>query len=183
MLRNSDYIIKNNIKADGKNTTLDFLKKSQVGVDLSVNKIYSFSNAGMVVKEKSYIPDYKEIKPISIVNDKIGWNLLPGTYICEFNEGVSLGSDDTGIIITRSSLNRSGVTIVSGVFDPGYNTIMGEDINPMGARIIVNNPYGFYLEKDARVAQLIVLENEDAELYNGQFQHQAPTDKSNLVKE
>ena len=113
-----------------------------------------------------------------------GWYLTLGTYICELNEGCQLGKHDTGLIIKRSSLNRSGVETQSCVWDPGFTTQDGEAINTMTIRLTVMNPKGFYLQKNARVAQLIVIENEDSALYGGEgSQWQGGRTKSSLLME
>ena len=169
MLKNADYIYNNIIISDEVNTTKKYCKKAQVGVDLSVKNLYYIDGAGTVTKRKSFIPNY-EIVDKQKFGDTVGWLLMPGTYICELNEGVSFGNNDTGYIIMRSSLNRSGVTIQSAVWDPGFTTRDGDKVNTMNIRLTVDNPHGFCLEENARVAQLLIFENETSELYNGQFQ-------------
>ena len=62
----------------------------------------------------------------------------------------------------RSSILRCGSFITSGVYDPGF------EVEQMGAVMFVEEE--LYLEKGARVAQVIVLENTNAELYSGQWQ-------------
>jgi deoxycytidine triphosphate deaminase len=52
--------------------------------------------------------------------------------------------------------------ITSGVFDPGF------EVDEMGSIMIVTE--SMIVEKGARVAQIIMFENNEAELYNGQWQ-------------
>ena len=52
MLRTANYIVENNLIADGKNTTLDYIKKT-TGVDLSVKNFYSITRAGSVKNNKT----------------------------------------------------------------------------------------------------------------------------------
>jgi dUTP pyrophosphatase len=182
MIRSARYVRKNNIIADEINSTTKYCKEAQVGVDLSVRNIWCFNNPGVVNKDKTHVSDYSEIPTIhyddgnKVDNNWNGWFLKPGaTYICELNEGVQLGKNDTGIIIMRSSLNRCGVSIESALWDPGFTTHNTEDgksvIKTMNVRLTVMNPWGFWLEKNSRVAQLIISDNEDvASLYNGQYQ-------------
>lgn len=96
--------------------------------------------------------------------------LSKDTYILELNEGCRFGPNDTGLIILRSSLNRCGVSIYSAVWDPGYTSVDGDVVNTMSIRLTVDNAAGFFLEENARVAQLIVFENEDTSTYAGQWQ-------------
>ena len=166
MLRNADYIYENNIIADGVNTTKQYCKKAQVGVDVTAGKVYVIANqGGSVLKDKTTVPDYLEY----CTADNSGWVLYKGTYIVALNEGVQFGPGDTGFFIQRSSLNRCGCEIISSVWDPGFTTQSGDVINAPTLRLNVHAD-SFYLEKNARVAQLIVAQNESSELYNGQFQ-------------
>lgn len=169
MLRNASYIFDNVIIGNKEHC-----KKAQVGVDLSVHRLFELGCAGTVLKGKTIVPRYDEIPHTYLAGEGVdGWFLDPGTYILEANEGCKLGECDTGYIIMRSSLNRCGVTIHSAVWDPGFSS--GE--NKITVRMTVENPHGFFLEKDARVAQLLIFENEPTELYDGQFQNGRITSK------
>lgn len=173
MLKNADYIYDNIIIADDKETTKEYCQIAQVGVDLSVKEILELADCGAVTREKSYVATYKRKsfdKKFKYGAGKKGWFLTQGTYIVLLNEGCRFGPKDTGFIITRSSLNRNGVGITSAVWDPGYTSLDGETVHPMSVRLTVNNPMGFWLEKNARIAQLVVLENENTYSYSGQFQ-------------
>ena len=176
MLKNANYIYDNNIIADGKNTTKDFCKKAQVGVDLTVKRVFVFTSRGSVGKA-TYLPNYMELQPYTHgINENINdgkeyWNLLGGdTYIIELNEGVKLSSNETGFMIMRSSLNRCGVRIDSCVWDPGYSCESKNGIKPASVRLTVDNAFGFKLYKNSRICQFIVAECEESKLYNGQWQ-------------
>lgn len=177
MLKNASYIYDNIIIADEKNTTKKHCKKAQVGVDLTIKNLLKLENAGFVSKNSTYVSNYTQLNPTiqSICIDKQslkfnGWFIPQGSYIVELNEGCSFGSNDTGYIIMRSSLNRNATSVQSAVWDPGYTSKEKDIIRPMSVRLTVDTPNGIYLEKNARIAQLIVFENEDTEKYKGQFQ-------------
>ena len=179
MLRNANYIYDKVIIADDVNTTKEYCKKAQVGVDLSIRNVYTLKTKGCVLKSRSIASTLSSPLPPEVyscpeqgVDEVIGWNLPRGTYIIDLNEGCSFGPRDTGYIIMRSSLNRSGVTINSAVWDPGYTSRNADEdkIYPMSIRMTVEDPLGVFIEKNARVAQLIIFENEDTVLYNGQWQ-------------
>lgn len=182
MLKNANYIYDNVIKADGVHTTKDFCKKAQVGVDLSVKNVMKFKTSGKVFKDQTYASCTEPIGTTYIYDSlkqqtREVWDLTPGTYIIELNEGCSFSPNDTGFIILRSSLNRCGVSIESAVWDPGYTSVEGDEVNTMSVRMTVHNPHGFELEKNARVAQLVVVDNQDTEVYNGQWQGGRTTSK------
>lgn len=168
MLKNANYIYENNIIADEVNTTKRYCKKAQVGVDVTVRDILYIEGTGQILTDKTIVPNYAPVTKWSYEGRK-GWLLRKGTYIINLNEGVQFGPNDTGIFIQRSSLNRSGCTVVSSVWDPGFTTQAGEAINAPTLRLVVNAD-SVFIEENARVAQLIIFTNENTELYDGQFQ-------------
>lgn len=175
MLRNANYIYDNIIIADEINTTKKYCKKAQVGVDLSIREVRNFTGRGATLKNKTYASPTEPLGTYGLYQDDEGntyngYILRKGTYIIELNEGCRFGPNDTGYIILRSSLNRSGVSISSAVWDPGYTSQREDGIYPMSIRMTVENENGFFLEENARVAQLIVFESEDTTLYDGQWQ-------------
>lgn len=170
MLKNSQYIYNNIIIADEINTTKKYCKKAQVGVDLTVKKIFNITKAGSVEIDKTCVPEYSEHPCIQQPDGKMLFYLKKGTYIVELNEGIKLGKNDTALIIMRSSLNRCGVTIQSAVWDPGYTTKNNDVVNTMAVRLTVDTDNGFIVEKNARICQILIFENEDCDLYNGQWQ-------------
>ena len=196
MLRSSQYIAKKIIIADGNKTQIKG-KPAQVGFDLSVKNIYQIVTPGFISKDKTYVSEYKLLPAEACEYDykhssddgktitykKIpfqGWFLPKGAYLLEANEGCHFGPNDTGYIIQRSSLNRNNVTTVSSVWDPGFTTESADGIGTITIRIVVENESGVYLEQDARVAQMLVITNEDAPRYDGQYQGGRATSK--LVK-
>lgn len=135
-------------------------KKAQVGYDLTlkaVNKV----NGGRVMSSGTDVNPYTTVDP-SNVNDKEVFQLTPGTYSLTFEQGVKLPTNCTAFIRHRSSVLRCGGVITSGVYDPGF------EVDQMGAVLIVTEDID--LEKGARVAQIIMFENMEAEAYNGQWQ-------------
>ena len=55
-----------------------------------------------------------------------------------------------------------GGTVTSGVYDPGF------EVDQMGGVMTITK--SVVLEKGARLAQIIMFENNSAELYDGQWQ-------------
>lgn len=137
-------------------------KKAQVGYDLtleSVNKI----NGGSVLANKTEINEYTEVKTtLSNTGDSI-YVLEPGTYSLTFEQGCKLDSYHTAFIRHRSSILRCGGIITSGVYDPGFQ------VEKMGAVLIATQK--IIIQRGARVAQIIMMENYESELYDGQFQN------------
>lgn len=133
---------------------------AQVGYDLTLKGVKKIIG-GVVMQDKTAVNDYIEIAP-SINNDgKFLYKLSPGTYSLTFDQGITLPADKTAFIRHRSSVLRCGGIITSGVYDPGFS------VDEMGAVLLATE--SIIIEKGARVAQIIIFENNPAELYNGQW--------------
>jgi dUTP pyrophosphatase len=93
--------------------------------------------------------------------------LPPGPYQVGFNEVVRIPLGVMALGRARSSLNRSGVTIHSAVWDAGY-------VGRSTALLSVLNPAGFAVGRDARVLQLVFLDlsADAADGYRGAYQHE-----------
>lgn len=146
----------NAIEVESYLTTNDMGQKAQVGYDLTlkgVKRIYG----GTVTKDKTELQPYNTIEP-----DASGiYRLQPGTYSLTFDQGVKLDNKTTAFIRHRSSILRCGAIITSGVYDPGF------EVEEMGAVLITHNTIN--IEQGARVAQIIMFENYEAEAYSGQW--------------
>lgn len=135
--------------------------KAQVGYDLtlkSINKV----NGGVVTKDKTTIFPYNEIAPTINDDGRFMYTLEPGTYSLTFEQGCKLDAKHTAFIRHRSSVLRAGGIITSGVYDSGF------EVDEMGAMLIATER--IVLEKGARIAQIIMFENYEADLYDGQWQ-------------
>jgi deoxycytidine triphosphate deaminase len=134
-------------------------KKAQVGIDLTVKEIRQISG-GSLYKDSTKLGEYLTVTPSIDNNGKEGWMLISGhAYSVTFDQGVQLGSVHTAFIRHRSSLLRMGWTCTSGVYDPGF------EVDEMGAVIMGNT--NIFIEKGARIAQIIVSENYPADMYDG----------------
>lgn len=141
-----------------------YSQPAQVGIDLSLASVHKCTVGSVVYREKTHIDatGFVEV-PTTLVDGKECWMLEPGTYAITFNEGCKIPANAAAFIIHRSSLYRTGTSIVSPVWDPGFET------EKMGTVMIVN--VRLVVEKNARVAQMIVHETAtEAELYQGQWQ-------------
>lgn len=142
----------------------EYSKPAQVGIDLSLASVHKCSVGSVVFQDKTHIDPtgFTEVQT-DYINGKECWVLEPGTYSITFNEGCKIPANAAAFIIHRSSLYRTGTSITSPVWDPGFET------QQMGTVMIVN--VKLTVEKNARVAQMIVHTTAgNAELYDGQFQ-------------
>jgi dUTP pyrophosphatase len=91
-------------------------------------------------------------------------DLVPGAYMITYNEIVHLPGDLMALGRPRSSLLRCGVGVGTAVWDAGYE---GRSQSLM----VVHNPHGFRVQKNARIMQLVFMElTGESEGYNGVYQ-------------
>ncbi len=132
------------------------------GVDLTVGEVYRFRGRGFLgfSNESRVLPDVEKLE----FDDGGKLFLERGAYRVRYNEVVRVPSDCVAIGLPRSSLMRMGATVISALWDPGYEG-RGEGL------LIVENPYGIVLEKDARIVQLIFirLESKPESEYRGVY--------------
>lgn len=132
------------------------------GFDLSMGEVHSFKGGGSVdfSNEERAIASSKPLKP-----DRDGWYYLrSGCYTVVYNEVVRMPLDVAAIARTRSTLLRNGATVETAVWDPGYR-------GRSSSLLVVHNPHGIRLKRNARVAQLVFFRIRKVdEGYRGIFQ-------------
>ena len=115
------------------------------GVDVTLNKILKFSSHGQIDFDNSQ----RKISEVEELPFEDGWVTIPtGSYKVIFNEYVKIPQDAAALCFPRSSLLRSGITLECAVWDPGYE-------GRSEALLIVSNPHGAKLKKDAKIGQLV----------------------------
>ncbi len=115
------------------------------GFDLTLRDISMFENGGQMAVDNASrcLPD---LAPL--VFDQFGYmELMAGCYMITYNEIVHIPTTLMALGRPRSSLLRCGVTIGTAVWDAGYN---GRSQSLM----VVYNPRGFRVHKNARMMQL-----------------------------
>ena len=126
---------------------LDYAVQVQpAGVDLTIGEVYKFRGKGFLgfSNEARALPEVEKLD-----FDADGRLFLErGAYKVKYNEVVRVPGDCVAIGLPRSSLMRMGATVISALWDPGYEG-RGEGL------LIVENPHGIVLERCARIMQLI----------------------------
>jgi dUTP pyrophosphatase len=132
------------------------------GIDLTVQDIFSFTSPGRISRSNQ---DRLISELGALQFDHNGYiHLSAGAYLVTYNEAVNLPLNLMALVFPRSSLLRSGVSINTAVWDPGYSG-RGQSM------LTVFNPDGFILEKDARLAQMVFfILDEASQGYNGSYQ-------------
>ena len=133
------------------------------GFDLSVTQVSELTGPGALGRTNAerVVP---EARPLAF--DADGWlELTPGMYQVLFNEIVALPNDLMALGRPRSSLCRCGATLGTAVWDAGYT-------GRSTSLLVVTNPAGLRLARDARVLQLVffTLDAPTAAGYSGVYQ-------------
>jgi len=157
MLRNAALI-------DGVITNLDSDCKQPNAVDLRLDTIHRIINTGFLLSDNK---QNRMSHKLSMVHDWSGFfELYKGSYQFETIHKVTIPEGMAGWLIARSTLNRNGVFITSGLYDSGFNNTIGGVMH-----VMTNN---VKIEKGVRIAQFILVDAETAHLYDGQYN--APKD-------
>jgi dUTP pyrophosphatase len=132
------------------------------GIDLTLREVSLLQSAGTIAVDNSQ-RQVSELAPL--VFDGLGYiDLVAGIYMITYNEIVHLPENITALAAPRSSLLRCGVTIGTAVWDAGYS---GRSQSLM----VVYNPQGFRLQRNARIVQLVFFKlTQKTRGYRGQYQ-------------
>ena len=132
------------------------------GVDLTLREVALLQSSGKIAVEDSQRL-VSDLAPL--VFDGLDFiELMAGIYIITYNEIVHLPRNIIALAAPRSSLLRCGVMVNTAVWDAGYS---GRSQSLM----IVYNPQGFRLQRNARIVQLVFLKmTQETEGYHGAYQ-------------
>ncbi len=134
------------------------------GIDLTLREVALLQTSGKIAASDSQRL-VSDLAPL--VFDGLGFiDLMPGAYIITYNEIVHLPNNVMALARPRSSLLRCGVTVNTAVWDAGYS---GRSQSLM----VVYNPQGFRLQRNARIVQLVFLQlTRETEGYHGAYQEE-----------
>ena len=133
------------------------------GMELTLQKIERFTSAGAVAFDniERVLP---ETEPMAF--GASGWiDLAAGAYLVTFNEIVNVPRDAAALARARSTLLRCGASLETALWDPGYR-------GRSQSLLVVYNPQGLRLKKNARLMQLVFLRlgKEAEKVYSGKYQ-------------
>ena len=132
------------------------------GFDITLREVALIQSSGSlgVSNENRVLPPLSSLS----FDDQGFLTLAPGSYIVTYNEIVHLPADVMALGRPRSSLLRSGVAVHNAVWDAGYH-------GRAQSLLVVYNPQGFRLQKNARIVQLVFLRlSEPTRGYQGTYQ-------------
>jgi deoxycytidine triphosphate deaminase len=127
-------------------------------VDLRVDKIFKISPSLFSISEESKLHRGSSEE----LPDESGhWHLDEGTYEIVMQNIITVGEGEAGWVITRSTLNRNGVFITSGLYDSGYHGVMA------GALHVTCGP--MRIKRGTRVGQFLLFKSQTLKMYDGDY--------------
>jgi dUTP pyrophosphatase len=132
------------------------------GFDLSLRSVSVLASCGkLALDNKNRIISKQE--KMEFGSDGV-IHLEQGAYSITYNEIVHLPKDIMALGLSRSSLLRCGASLHTAVWDAGYS-------GRSESLLVVHNPLGLDLEKDARVLQLVFAKlTGKSQGYQGRYQ-------------
>jgi deoxycytidine triphosphate deaminase len=142
-------------------STLTNVKEGDVqpnAVDLRLGKVFKMSQSTFKIDEREKVHRGSfEMKP-----DGLGYfNLPEGHYEVIMENMITVGEGEAGWVITRSTLNRNGVFLTSGLYDTGYDGVMA------GVMHVSCGP--MRIQVGTRIGQYISFNAEALHKYDGSY--------------
>jgi deoxycytidine triphosphate deaminase len=127
-------------------------------VDLRLGKVFKMSQSTFKIDETQKVHRGSfEIKP-----DVQGYYNLPeGHYEVIMENKIVVGDGEAGWVITRSTLNRNGVFLTSGLYDTGYDGVMA------GVMHVTCGP--MRIAQGTRIGQYLSFNAEALHKYDGDY--------------
>lgn len=128
-------------------------------VDLRLGKIFPIKNEMFEIsnEHKKHRGTEEALQP-----DADGYYLLePGEYEVVMENIIHVGENEAGWVITRSTLNRNGLFLTSGLYDSGYHGVMA------GVLHVTVGPAR--IKKGTRIGQYLSFNAEALHSYDGDY--------------
>ena len=133
-------------------------------VDLRVDKIFKIGDSQFTVTEEEKI----HRKGTAVSTDEDGfYNLTPGHYEVIMKNRIIVAEGEAGFVITRSTLNRNGVFITSGLYDSGYGN--KDEEGAIMAGVMHVNCGDMKIKPGTRIGQYLSFEAETLHSYDGSY--------------
>ena len=135
-------------------------------VDLRLGKVFYITANEFVIDEECKIHRGSvEVK----VDDDGYYRLQPGHYEVVMENKITVGDGEAGWVITRSTLNRNGVFITSGLYDTGYSGVMA------GVMHVSIGP--MKIKPGTRIGQYLSFKAQSLKTYDGSYGSRSEHDK------
>lgn len=148
------------LKSPHTNSSLDYEDDPAIqpnAIDLRIDKVWQMQGEFTIDEETK-----NHRKKYLIEPDCDGYyKLQKGTYEISMQGKITMGHDEGGFIITRSTLNRNGCFLSTGWFDSGYEGSMGSCLHVNGGPLKI--------KRGTRVGQFLLWKSETLHQYDGDY--------------
>jgi len=148
----------------GGPTTTSNLTSVQTGdtqpnaVDLRLGKVFKINDSVFTIDEDQKMHrGSTEFEPW----EDGYYYLVPGHYEVIMENEINVGEGEAGFVITRSTLNRNGCFLTSGLYDTGYNGVM--------AGVLHVNCGLMRIKPGTRIGQYLNWKAESLHKYDGDY--------------
>jgi deoxycytidine triphosphate deaminase len=127
-------------------------------IDLRVDKVFKVNDGLFEVSNEHK----KHRGSIEIKPDLEGYFNLPiGHYEVVMENIINVGQGEAGWVITRSTLNRNGLFLTSGLYDSGYHGAMAGMLHVTIGQARI--------KKGTRIGQYLSFDAESLGMYDGDY--------------
>ena len=147
----------------GNQSTLTNVRDEDIqpnAVDLRVDKIFKIRDETFILSDPENKKVHRGSTEIQTLYGTNWWRLPPGTYEIVMENIINVGPDEAGWVITRSTLNRNGLFITSGLYDSGYHGVMAGALHVTAPAKI---------KKGTRVGQFLLFTSQSLKKYDGDY--------------
>jgi deoxycytidine triphosphate deaminase len=141
-------------------TKLTDIQESDIqpnAVDIRLEKVFKIKPHTFILSE--WEKCHRGVE--EIIPDREWFNLEKGDYEVVMSNIITVGEDEAGWVVTRSTLNRNGLFLTSGLYDSGYNGVMAAVLHvSVGPAMI---------KKGTRIGQYISFRALALTKYNGSY--------------
>jgi len=150
-----------NIGASDSESKLSAVQSGDVqpnAVDLRLGKIFWIDSKEFMIDEEQKV----HRGSVEMYPNADGYYYLePGHYEVIMENEIDVAEGQAGFVITRSTLNRNGVFLTSGLYDSGYNGVM--------AGVMHVNVGPMRIKKGTRIGQYLNWDAETLSMYDGDY--------------
>ena len=137
-------------------------------LDLRLDKVFAIQGDTFVLSEEMK----QHRTSVAVEPDNEGFfNLAPGSYEIVMENEIGVGSNEVGWVITRSTLNRNGLFLTSGLYDSGYgfSTQTGEFVGGVMAGCLHVTSGPARIKQGTRIGQFLLFDAESLHHYDGSY--------------
>jgi deoxycytidine triphosphate deaminase len=128
-------------------------------VDLRIGKVFRIQNNVFELSESSKV----HRGSVELFPNEDGWWFLEqdNSYEVVMENDISVGIDEAGWVITRSTLIRNGCFLTSGLYDSGYAGVMAGCLHVRQGPLLI--------QRGTRIGQYLSFKAEALHAYEGSY--------------